>query len=371
MLYKPYGKTGKMVSAVGFGGMRFDTALSNEKNADLVLYAREQGINYFDTAPGYCSDKSEDIMGIAMRQMRRETFFCSTKGMPTQFKTVQKAYDAARKSRDRLGVEKIDFYHIWCLKNMDEYSLAMQEGGQYEGLLKAQQDGIIEHIVCSSHQPGHEIRKIVEDGKVEGVLMGINILNFPYRWDGVEACNKAGLGVVAMNPLGGGAIPSHEKELSFLSGNGETPTQAALRFTISSPQITIALNGFTTREHVDMAVRIADEAVLFTPEELDDIRTHLGENLNAACTGCGYCRNCPKGINVPGYMQVYNERQMFNVPEEKMGRIIKNEKGWGRLVGAVPASECIACGQCESACTQHLNIIERLAQMDRWEHQAE
>ena len=54
MIYKTFGKTGIRISAVGFGGMQFDTSKSNERNAELLPYAYEKGINYFDTAPAYC-----------------------------------------------------------------------------------------------------------------------------------------------------------------------------------------------------------------------------------------------------------------------------------------------------------------------------
>ena len=89
MIYKDYGKTGKKVSAVGFGGMRFDETKSNEENAKLLLYAFDKGINYLDTAPGYCSDRSEDIFGIGIDLMkeRRDKFYVSTKGMPEDFDT--------------------------------------------------------------------------------------------------------------------------------------------------------------------------------------------------------------------------------------------------------------------------------------------
>jgi aryl-alcohol dehydrogenase-like predicted oxidoreductase len=82
MIYNTYGKTGKKVSAVGFGGMRFDETKSNAENAELVRYANSKGINYFDTAPGYCSDTSEDIFGEAFKDMPGD-FYVSTKGMPT------------------------------------------------------------------------------------------------------------------------------------------------------------------------------------------------------------------------------------------------------------------------------------------------
>ena len=72
MRYVEYGKTGKKVSVVGFGVLRFDLEKSDEENAKLVKYAYEKGINYFDTAPGYCDDRSEAIFGVAFREMIKE-----------------------------------------------------------------------------------------------------------------------------------------------------------------------------------------------------------------------------------------------------------------------------------------------------------
>jgi predicted aldo/keto reductase-like oxidoreductase len=366
LIYKIYGKTGKKVSAVGFGGMRFDTNKSIEENAELIRYANSKGINYFDTAPGYCDDKSELIFGEAFKNMPSQ-FYVSTKGMPTRFDTAEKAIAAVKKSIERLGVKKIDFYHIWCIRKTEHYELAMKPGGQYEGLLQCQKDGLIDHIVLSSHQTGNEVKNILEDGKIEGVLLGVNILNFPYRWEGVQNAYDMGYGVVAMNPLSGGAIPQHEKELEFITNGDETATEAALRFVISCPQITIALNGFTTKEHIDMACRIADEAKPFTDEEIKKIGKKIGASMNEACTGCGYCNVCPKDIAIPSFMQVYNEKHVFHKTDEDMKNMLNNAYEWGILAGKKgTAKDCISCGLCEKECTQHLPIIERLKKFEQW-----
>ena len=118
MIYSEYGQTGAEVSAVGFGGMRFDESKPNEENAELLLYAWSKGINYFDTAPEYCSDTSEDIFGIALKQMAdsRSRYYVSTKGMPTSFDTADKARVAVERSLKRLNVDRIDFYHVWCIR---------------------------------------------------------------------------------------------------------------------------------------------------------------------------------------------------------------------------------------------------------------
>lgn len=366
MIYKKYGKTGKKVSAVGFGGMRFDESKSIAENANLVRYANKKGINYFDTAPGYCSDTSEIIFGEAFKDMPGQ-FYVSTKGMPTKFDTAEKAIDAVKKSIKRLGVKKIDFYHIWCIRKMDHYELAMKPGGQYDGLLQCQKEGLIDHIVLSSHQTGNEVKHILEEGKIDGILLGVNILNFPYRWEGVETASDMGFGVVAMNPLGGGSIPTHEKELDFLTEGGETATEAALRFVISCPQISIALNGFTTKEHIDTACSIADEAQPFTEARISEIREKVGASMNEACTGCGYCDMCPQGISIPSFMQVYNEKNVFHKKDEEMKNMMNDVYEWGILAGKKgTAEDCTACGLCEAECTQHLPIINRLKEFADW-----
>ena len=371
MFYSEYGKTGTKVSAVGFGGMRFDTSKSNEENAQLLLYAQSIGINYFDTAPGYCNDMSEDIFGIAIKQMAesRSSYYVSTKGMPVAFDTAEKAREAVEKSLKRLNVDKIDFYHVWCIRRVDQYELAMKKGGQYEGLMRCREEGLIGNIVISMHLPGYQIKNIIEKKEFEGVLLGVNILNFPYRWEGVQAAYEARLGVVAMNPLAGGLIPRHEKQLTFLAGDNETPTQTALRFCINCPQITVTLVGFTTKEHIDAACRIADTAKSSTDEDINYIRTHVSESLNGLCTGCGYClKCCPENIPVANYMQVYNDKLLLNRTEKGMLNKIKDNYTWGLLVDrAAEAGACTECAACEQACTQHLNIIERLKEIDIWE----
>ena len=272
-----------------------------------------------------------------------------------------------KRSLERLNVETIDFFHIWCIRKKEHYTQSFTSG-QYEALLEAKAQGMINHIVLSSHQPGSDISEIVNDGKVEGILMGINILNFPFRWDGVLACRDKGLGVVAMNPLSGGIIPKNETRLKYLCEGDETPTEAALRFAIATPQITVALNGFTTQAHIDMAARISDTAHAITDEQLDKITQSIGDNMNAVCTGCGYCLPCPVDINIPAYMQVYNSKQMFGATDEEMVSNVAGQKSWGILADSVgKAGDCTQCGHCESVCTQHLNIIERLEEMAVWE----
>ena len=81
MIYLKYGKTGKQVSLVGFGGMQFGDIDNRDECVETMLRAARGGINYFDTAPGYFGTKSEEVFGLGFEEMRREglPFYSATK----------------------------------------------------------------------------------------------------------------------------------------------------------------------------------------------------------------------------------------------------------------------------------------------------
>lgn len=371
MIYKIYGRTGHKVSAVGFGGMRFDTTSSVRDNAQLVRYAMDKGINFFDTAPGYCHGQSEDILGEAVSQVqgKRSDMYISTKAMAEKPESSQKAIQAVEQSLKRLKTDYIDFYHIWCIGRMDEQTLSDKPDGQYEGLLQCQEQGKIRQIAVSTHLRGPEVKEILQQQKFEGVLLGVNILNFLYRWEAVQYAHENGLGVVAMNPLAGGIIPQQEQTFAFLAGENETPTEAALRFCISCPQITVTLNGFTTHEHIDTACRVAESSKPYNEEDIRRIRRYVSNQMDKLCTGCGYCMNkCPKDIPVSAYMQYYNDKLILKKTDREMVDLLNHHLKWGILADSqVKASDCVRCGRCEMACTQHLDIVNRLDRISQWQ----
>lgn len=356
MWTKRYGQTGKDVSVIGFGGMRFDNPQDIEANAEIVLHAHERGVNYFDTAPGYCAGKSEEIVGAALKQMAPGTWFISTKSN----KADGDAYRAdLENSLKLLGVEKIHFHHIWCVMTLDAWRQRVDRGA-VAAALKAKEEGLVEHVVVSSHLPGGELAQMLAESPFEGVTLGYCALNFPYREEGVAAAGAKGLGVVTMNPLGGGLIPQQADKLGFLMGEGDdSVVQAALRFNVSNPNVTCALVGCTTKDHVDQAVDAIEDFTPHDAERVESIRTHIVEGFDGFCTGCGYCLPCPEGVPIPQLMDAYNMHLLADAPPKQIfGRM---KWHWG--VSPEAPDACSLCGACEEACTQHLPIQERLQQV--------
>lgn len=366
MYYKQYGNTDMKVSAIGLGTMRYDEedikADRLEKCAEIPLYAFEKGINYWDTAPFYCHDKSEIVTGIALSQVKRSDVYVTSKTNFNTLKTQNPTRDDFRRrletSLDRLRTDYIDFYHMWCMLNLESWEKHMDV--MYKFFEEAKSEGLIRNIVFSSHMQGNEIENVVASNKFKGMLIGYNALNYRFRQSGIEAAHKNGMGVVVMNPLGGGMIPQNPEAFQYLTeGTDLTVPQAALRFVASHKEITITLAGCTTKEHVDDAVKAVENLEEIPAREVVKKYENKGIALNNLCTGCGYCeKGCPKGIAIPKFMDAYNQYIFTGKKSEILDRL---DMHWDILKD--PAADCIACGKCETACTQHLSIIERLKEI--------
>ena len=199
MYYKQYGNTDMKVSAIGLGTMRYDEedikAGRLEKCAEIPLYAFEKGINYWDTAPFYCDDKSEIVTGIALSQVDRKKVYVTSKTNFSTLETETPDRDVFRRrlelSLDRLKTDYIDFYHMWCMLNLESWEKHME--ALYGFFEEAKSEGLIRNIVFSSHMQGNDIENVVETGKFKGMLIGYNALNYQFRQSGIRKAYENGM----------------------------------------------------------------------------------------------------------------------------------------------------------------------------------
>ncbi|HET6428202.1 MAG TPA: aldo/keto reductase [Phycisphaerae bacterium] len=355
MWRKPYGSTGKEITVVGFGGMRFANAKDIDANAEVVLYAHAKGINYFDTAPGYCGDNSEKILGAAFKQMPRDSFYCSTKCGDPDGAVLRRTLET---SLERMNVDWIDFFHIWCIVRPEEWQ-QRKDGGAIPEAIKAKEEGLIRHLVTSVHLSGEEACKVLGEDFIEGVTLPYNALNFPFRSEALDFAARRNIGVVTMNPLGGGLIPNNPQRMAFLKGpNDRNVVEAAIRFNISHPAVTCALVGFTTKDHVDQAVAAVEDFQPYPPEHVERVKANVEASFDGLCTMCGYCQPCPAELEIPKLMEAYNWQILQGGDQS-----IANRLRWHWNMTPGDAAGCIDCGQCEEKCTQHLPIRDRLKEI--------
>ena len=352
MWTKPYGKTGKNISVIGFGGMRFPQPADLDGSAELVRYAHAKGINYFDTAPFYCDDKSEEIFGRAFPSLPRDSFYVSTKSMAA---TGDELRAGLERSLRRLGVDHIDFFHIWCLLQPGQLKERLERGA-IPAAQRAKEEGLIKHLVVSSHLGGDDNADVLASGLFEGITIGYNALNFPFRGKTLEAALRHNVGVVTMNPLGGGLIPRNAERLAFLKGPQDRDVvQAAIRFNVSQPAITAALVGFARHEEIDQAVAAVENFTPYPAEHIERVKSNIGASFEGFCTGCGYCLPCPAELPIPKLMDAFNHRILEGTDKAVVDRL-----KWHWSLSPDAAAACLECGDCEATCTQHLPIRERL-----------
>ena len=364
MIYREYGKTGKKVSLLGFGGMRFKNIENHDECVNLMVAAAEGGVNYFDTAPGYFGIQSEVVFGKGFAEMRKRNlpYFCATKTFESTESGVRRQVDEQLK---RMNIEFIDFYHVWCVSNLDSWK-NRKEQGVLQAFRKLKEEGLIKHICVSSHLTRNEIKQLLLEEEFEGILFGYSASNFQTRQSAFDAIKEKKLGAVVMNPLSGGVIPEHPELFGFMQNEGENVSSAALRFLWDHPEITSTLVGFDTIEHLNDSLNAMKSYKPRTPIELEAVKAKAPASMEGICTGCAYCigseadPKCPQGIPILQYMDVYNQKLL----NKKAGpSAIKDRLSGHWDIDTQKAGECTACGQCEKACTQHINIIERLKEI--------
>lgn len=356
MLYKEYGKTGKAVSIIGFGGMRFAEPKNIEESAGTVLHAFSKGVNYFDTAPGYTKDKSETIMGEAVKEMWKSgtPFYLSSKSAKSSGKELRTELE---KSLRRLNTDRIDFYHCWCVMTLDDWE-GRKKGGAVKELQKAKEEGLINHVCLSTHLSGPDIRRVAEEGIFEGITLGYSAVNFPYREEGIRSAGEKNLGVVIMNPLGGGLIPENPDTFSFIkTRENQSMVDAALHFLFSQRAITCAIVGFRNKADIDSAAAAVDSFVPYSEKEIALLKGRIEADFNNLCTTCMYCQGCPVDIPVWKFMETANHLIL-----SRGERIFERLKyHWGGNIDDL--SRCTQCRLCEEKCTQKLPILDRFEEL--------
>ncbi|MBP7865219.1 MAG: aldo/keto reductase [Acidobacteria bacterium] len=378
MLYRAYGRTGKNVSILGFGGMRFDEQAVRKGNledpARLMVEAYELGLNYFDTAPTYVDNKSEEIFGLAFKEIDRKIkgqpgatpYYCTSKSgiwMEPDAAAVRRRLDTTLK---RLGKDKLHFYHMWCIMNEQHFQGVMKPGGPYEGALAAKKEGLIDHLVFSSHADCATTTKIIRSDAFEGLLIGYNMLNFPRQEKAIQAAVDQKIGVVIMNPLGGGLIPRNQdyfRKMVNPRQKGITVGQTALNFIMGQEGITVALAGISNREQLHEDVGALRYLEVFSDQKLAELKRQYLRKIGDICTTCGYCKGCPVDIPVWTVMEFYNSYVLRG--KEHARKVLQSYKDEDNIDIKALVGKCIQCGACEKVCTQHLPILKRFATITR------
>ena len=358
MIYRQLGNTGYRVSQLGFGAMRLpmigegeSSRVDREKAIPMIHRAFEAGLNYIDSAVGYCNQDSQRTVGEAL-QGWRDKIVVSTKNH--EYENEKTWWQHLEDSLERLRVDYIDIYNHHGI-NWARYTESVEPNvGKW--MRKARDQGLIKHICTSFHDTNENLVNLVESGYPEVITLQYNMLDRQLE-DGIALAHERGVGIVVMGPVGGGRLgvssPVFEE---LLPGINRVP-ELALRFVLSNPNVSVALSGMSTMQQVEENVVTASDGTALSDADKAAIDEHLERLKGLAdlyCTGCGYCVPCDQGVEIPQIFQKYNEARLYGL--------------WDQAVAAYSSlqsrnkavDECIECGECEDKCPQHIPIREQL-----------
>ncbi|MFH1732600.1 MAG: aldo/keto reductase [Planctomycetota bacterium] len=165
-----------------------------------------------------------------------------------------------------------------------------------------------------------------------------------------------------MGPVGGGRLGATSDVLESLVPGIKRVPELALRFVLANPNVSIALSGMSTMQHVEENIVTASDESTLSESDRAAIREHaerLREMAKLYCTGCGYCMPCEAAsVNIPGVLGAYAMAKVYGLwdhARKAYARIPKGAEDRNQTADA-----CTECGKCEEKCPQKLDIREQL-----------
>lgn len=369
MIYKDF--LGLHLSALGVGAMRLptlagdDSAIDRALTAEMIAYAMEKGINYFDTAWGYHGGQSEVVLGELLKGYPRDSFFLADKFPGYDLTNMDKAPDIFEQQLKRCQVEYFDFYmfHNVCEMNIDAY---LDPRFGLHAYLAAQKDaGRIRHLGFSAHGSYAVMKRFLEayGDTMEFCQIQLNYLDWTFQ-DAkakVALLDTYGIPVWVMEPLRGGQLATLPKEdvdaLQALRPD-ETIPAWAFRFAQSIPSVKVVLSGMSNMQQLVDNIHTFETARPLEPDELKALTQIAGrmiERTAVPCTACRYCTGyCPQQLDIPHLLSLYNEHSLTG------GGFIAP-----MALSALPEdqrpSACMGCKRCEAVCPQQIRIASALS----------
>jgi aryl-alcohol dehydrogenase-like predicted oxidoreductase len=303
MKYRMFGRTGWMVSEIGFGGWQIGGQWGRVDDAasiDTLHYAFDKGINFVDTAELYGDGHSETVIGQALKTWRGNKIYVASKVRPVQWPRPDDdapqmrgrfpnwyIRESVEKSLRRLQTERIDLFqlHTWTPGGTEELDWL-------ETLNALRREGKIDHIGISlrDFKPDEGI-ELAQYGLVDSLQVVFNMFEQRPAQHLFPAGKLSNTAFIARVPLDSGSLvgnwtastyeswePGSQPHSMFRGERfGETlrrvtalrelcaphyPTlaEAAMRYVLSEHSVSTLIPGMTNRGEVDMNVNYSDGA---------------------------------------------------------------------------------------------------------------
>jgi predicted aldo/keto reductase-like oxidoreductase len=266
---------------------------SRLREAAVVRYAFDKGVNYLDTAEGYGNGESERAIGEALQHIDRSKIFIHTKMRISSEDTEETIVDRMRGSLERLQTEYVDAYGIHRPATVE----MLNHPGYHAAIATMKAEGRVKHTGLSCHGAGNDrqdsfvdvLTAAAEDGRYDLMLIVRNFLNQDDSDQIVAACEANNVGATAMKTAPGvlrhepfdpdNLTDDQEQMVTRMTSRGGTRQSALDRLQAQSDN---------QRETFERTRPFVERYGVQTEEQLRLVSIHWvmqDPNLHAACVG--------------------------------------------------------------------------------------
>jgi predicted aldo/keto reductase-like oxidoreductase len=324
-----FGKTGMMVTRLGFGGIPIQR-LTEAEAVKVVQRCLDLGINYIDTANGYST--SEERIGKAVKG-RRQNVYIATKTFPGTPDIIEKNLELSLK---RLDTDYIDLYQFHGINDKATLDKILDpEHGLYQIFEKAKKAGKIRHIGITSHQM--DAAKLeIKSGKFETIMFPFNFITNEPAKELLPLCREQDMGFIVMKPLAGGMLDN---------------ATLCFKYLLQFPDV-VSIPGIEKISEIEEIAAIYEGPQKITTAERKEMKRMTEELGTRFCRRCDYCQPCQQGIPISMIMTF--PTFVKRLPPD-----------WYLKSPMIPdamakAATCIECGECEARCPFNLPIREMI-----------
>lgn len=349
------------ISLLGFGAMRLPVTNVETQEIDtgqaeeMIDYAWQSGVNYFDTAWPYHNGQSETVLTRALARYPRESYYLADK-MPiwdaNTSSDVENIFEAQLK---KCGVDYFDFYllHSMSVSKWDKTCRLKA----YDYLAKQKEKGRIRRLGFSFHDTPATLEKIADAATWDFAQIQLNYLD----WELLDArgqydvLTKRGIPVAVMEPVRGGTLATLSPNALALLKQADPDVSAAswaIRFAAGLPNVYTVLSGMSSMEQLKDNINTVSPFSPLTESQcklLDDVLAEFRKASPILCTGCRYCMDCPNGVDIPKNFELYNHY----LQTSEWSAFIN---GYFTIGAEKQAKCCIGCGICQDKCPQKIDI---------------
>ncbi len=398
-------RRGDKVSLLGYGCMRWPLLkkpkedgnhIDQEAVNELVDYAIEHGVNYFDTAPPYMRGWSEPVMGEALSRHPRDKYFIATKlsNANKAFWSREASLEMYYSSFERLKVDYIDYMllHTVGSGGWNNFKRRYLDNGILDFLIAEREAGRIRNLGFSFHGDIKVYDYLLSRHEEIGwdfVQIQLNYKDWNYADETTknntdasylyEELAKRDIDVIIMEPLLGGRLSRLPEYLSNML-KSDRPEKSiaswAFRYAASFPKVISVLSGMSFVEHLQDNIINYSPLEWITPHEnelLMDVAKLMIEYPIIECTACQYCMPCPYGVDIPSIFTHFNKCVCEGLyPQSSQDENYRKARraflvGYDRSVEKLrQANHCIGCKQCLVHCPQKLKIQNEMRRVDEY-----